>query len=77
MVLRDDVFYTYEEFPNEIWGIVYYCTEGHYHIGINKNLTIEKQKEVLQHELNHIKNDCTTNNYIIGMDMQYSELETG
>jgi len=79
MVLKDmeGIFYNYENFPNEIWGLVYYCSEGHYHIGINKNLTKEKQKEIFQHELKHIKKDCKNLTYIIGIDMQYSELETG
>lgn len=75
MVWAGGIFYTLYDFEDEIWGMVYKCSRGHYHIGINKNLTKEKQEEILQHELKHIKNHCPKFTYFIGINMQYSKIE--
>ena len=40
-----------------------------------KNLTKEMQKEVFLHEVEHILYDMPEKPYIIGVDMQYSEME--
>ncbi len=75
MVLKDNIYYNYYPFPLEVWGVLYKCTQGHYHIGVNKNLTRGMQRKVLQHELIHIREHCPVKPYIIGLDMQHSNLE--
>ena len=77
MILNDNIFYTYFDFSSEIWGVVYKCSKGHYHIGINKNLAKNIQKQVLKHELTHINKHLPNKPYIIGLDMHHSDFEKG
>ena len=77
MVFDENIYYKLHKFPCEIWGIVYKCSFGCYHIGINKNLTREMQEKVLKHEIVHIKRDCPQKPYLIGLDMQHDDIENG
>ena len=42
---------------------------------INQNLTLELQKKVYLHEVKHIIYDMPEAGYVIGMNMQYSQME--
>jgi len=72
---ENDIYPSFVKFPMEVWGVLYKCSHGHYHIGINKNLTAEMQKKVLLHEIKHIKEDLPNSPYIIGLNMQHTEIE--
>jgi Zn-dependent peptidase ImmA (M78 family) len=58
-----------------IYGFVYLSSTHKYFIIINKNLTLELQKEVFMHEVEHIMYDMPEIGYFIGVDMQYSKME--
>ncbi len=60
----------------EILGLVYYSGKGRYHIFLSSQLTQERIREVLVHELSHIYKDKPRNTYIIGIDIQEEPLET-
>lgn len=59
----------------ELWGFVYKSKYGDYLIVINNHLTTEMQKEVFCHEVEHIIYDMPDQGYLIGLDMQHTELE--
>ena len=74
--LRDrNIYPTYIRLSLEVWGILFYNSYGEYHIGINNRLSDNIQLEVLEHELRHIENDLPRYHRIIGVDMQYTNLE--
>ena len=58
-----------------IYGFVYLSSSHNYYVIINQNLTLELQKEVYLHEVEHIMYDMPEAGYVIGMDMQYSQIE--
>ena len=65
-----------EKMHLSIWGFVYLDTlHKFYHIIINKNLTFEMQKKVLNHEKAHIKKHLPEHPYIIGLDMKHIKIE--
>lgn len=59
----------------EVYGFVYLSSYTNYFIVINQNLTLELQKEVYLHEVEHIMYDMPEDGYVIGLDMQYSQME--
>ena len=72
---ENNIYHKIMSLEDEIWGFVYLSSNHNYYIIIDKNLTKEMQKEVFCHEVEHIMNDLPKEGYIIGVDMQYSELE--
>ncbi|TDX49139.1 ImmA/IrrE family metallo-endopeptidase [Orenia marismortui] len=56
-------------------GFVYCSGYGNYLIMIEQNITLELQKEVLLHEIEHILYDMPESSYTIGLDMQRSKIE--
>lgn len=72
---ENNIFHQFIRLETEIYGFVYRSTGGNYYIIINKNLTIEMQKEVFCHEVEHIMYDMPAIPYIISVDMQYSPIE--
>jgi hypothetical protein len=74
---ENDIYPVFVKFPMEVWGVLYKCSQGHYHVGINKNLTRNMQKKVLLHEIKHIEDHLPSSPYLIGLNMQHSELEQG
>lgn len=69
------VYYTVDKINLCVWGFVYVCFTGHYHIIINDRLSKNQQESVLAHEIKHIRSDLPNYNYIIGIDMQHSKFE--
>ena len=72
---NDNIHLSFCDFPSEVWGVVFYCSYGCYHVGINKNLTFEIQQDVIQHEMYHIENDLCNTSRIVGIDMQHHIIE--
>ncbi|PRX21697.1 uncharacterized protein DUF955 [Orenia metallireducens] len=60
---------------SELNGFVYRSNYGTYLIIVNKNISLELQREVLLHEIEHILYDMPEKSYTIGLDMQHSPLE--
>ena len=58
-----------------IYGFVYFSSFQNYYVIINQNLTLELQKKVYLHEVKHIIYDMPEAGYVIGMNMQYSQME--
>ncbi len=56
-------------------GFVYLSRKGVYHIFIADTLSPEAQSEVLAHEIYHIKHDLPSGLYIIGLDVQRTDIE--
>ncbi|TDO92295.1 hypothetical protein DFR79_106108 [Halanaerobium saccharolyticum] len=68
----------YQEFLSlspRIYGFVYFSPFNNYYVIINKNITLELQKEVYLHEIEHILYDLPEVSYIVGVDMQHTEME--
>lgn len=61
--------------PSPIHGYVYKSKKGNYHIMINGNINYETQCKVFLHEIKHIVKDMPKAGYVIGLDMQHSEVE--
>lgn len=72
---ENSIFHTFLPLNPEVYGFVYLSSTHKYFIIINKNLTLELQKEVYLHEVEHIMYDMPEAGYVIGMDMQYSQME--
>lgn len=77
-----DVMNTYDirtfiafNLPGNILGFVYVSRRGHYHLILNGNVTYETQCKTFIHEIKHITYDMPKIGYIIGLDMQYAEIE--
>ncbi len=60
----------------DILGLVYYSGKGRYYIFLSNQLTQERLREVLAHEIYHIYNNMPRNTYIIGIDVQEELFET-
>lgn len=58
-----------------IYGFVYLSSFQNYYVIINSNITLELQKEVFCHEVEHIMYDMPEMGYVIRIDMQYSKIE--
>ena len=71
----NNIYHTLISLVSEVYGFVYLSSFGYYYIIINENITKELQKEVFCHEVEHILYDMPNIPYIIGMDMQYSQIE--
>lgn len=72
---ENNIYHKFLKLREGLWGFVYLSSNHNYHIIIDKNLTKEMQKEVYCHEVEHIINDMPNKCYIIGIDMQYSDME--
>lgn len=70
-----NIHVNYIKISMEIWGIVYQGSDGHYYIAINDRIGYNQQQNVLKHELRHIEYDLPQYNYLVGVNMQYTELE--
>ncbi|MFW6265032.1 MAG: hypothetical protein ACOC3B_02895, partial [Bacillota bacterium] len=71
----NNIYHQFVKLASSIYGFVYRSTQGNYYIIINKNLTLELQKEVYLHEVEHIIYDMPDVGYIVGMDMQHCKIE--
>lgn len=71
----NNIHHTFIKLVSEVYGFVYCSSWKNYYIVINKNLTQELQKEVFIHEVGHIMYDMPDVGYIIGIDMQHSNME--
>ena len=72
---NNNIFPHIAPLPSCTWGFVYRSSGDSYYIIINKNLTCELQQEVFMHEVGHILKDFPAMPYIIGLDMQHTEME--
>ena len=59
----------------KVLGFVYVSRRGYYHLILNGNVNYEMQCKTFIHEIKHITYDMPKTGYIIGLDMQYSEIE--
>ena len=72
---ENNIYHTFIPLNPKIYGFVYLSTTHKYFVIINKNITLELQKEVFMHEVEHIMYDMPEIGYFIGVDMQYCEIE--
>lgn len=70
-----NIYHKLVGFDEGIYGFVYLSGKGTYYVIIDKNLTIEMQKEVFCHEVKHIMYDLPQKSYIVGLDMQHTTIE--
>jgi hypothetical protein len=56
-------------------GFVYESRKGTYYLILNKDLDYKIQCETFIHEIKHITEELPKSGYIIGLDMQYTEME--
>lgn len=61
--------------PPSVYGFVFLSKNSNYYIILNGNINYETQVRTFVHEVKHIVEDCPKHNYIIGIDMQHTELE--
>lgn len=59
----------------KVWGFVYQCSKGHYHIVAADWLGQREREMLFIHEAFHILNDFPRVNYVIGIDQQWSPRE--
>lgn len=71
----NNIYQSFIPLSPEVYGFVYLSSYANYFIIINQNLTLELQKEVYLHEVEHIMYDMPEDGYVIGLDMQYSQME--
>ena len=72
----NNIYHAISPLNLELWGFVYSSKYGEYLIVVNDRLSNNMQKEVFCHEVEHILSDFPENSYFIGLDMQYSKIET-
>ena len=58
-----------------VYGFVYRSNQKGYLLVLNGNINFETQCKVFLHEIKHIINDMPYTGYIIGLDMQHTDLE--
>jgi hypothetical protein len=75
IINTDGVYIAFEKMHPSIWGFVYRDSFAEYHLIINKKLSHEKQKEIFMHEMTHINEHLPNKPYMVGLDMQHSEME--
>ncbi|MTV47723.1 hypothetical protein GJ688_01840 [Heliobacillus mobilis] len=66
---------TIANLPSSVHAYVYVSRKGRYHLVMNGNINAETQYEVFCHEIKHIIYDLPTVGYIVGLDMQRTEIE--
>lgn len=64
------------DLESSILGFVYLSRRGRYHLILNGNVNYETQCKTFVHEIKHIAEDMPKIGYIIGLDSQYSFLES-
>lgn len=69
---NNNIYHAFQRLVSGLYGFVYYSSFGNYYIIINKDITIELQKVVFCHEVEHLIYDMPERGYIIGLDMQYN-----
>lgn len=72
---NNNIYHAFLKLVSSVYGFVYYSSFSNFYIIINKNLTLELQREVFCHEVKHILYDMPQKGYIIGLDMQYEKFE--
>ena len=63
------------DFPSSLLGFVFVSKKGNYYIVLNGNVNAETQLHTFVHELKHIVEDIPKHSYMLGIDMQHTELE--
>ncbi|TCO53907.1 MULTISPECIES: hypothetical protein [Thermoanaerobacteraceae] len=61
--------------PSTVLGFTYISRRGNYHLLLNGNVNYRTQVKTFIHEIQHILNDMPQHSYIIGLNMEYLELE--
>lgn len=59
----------------KVWGFVYQCTKGHYHIVAADWLGQQERVLLFMHEAWHILNDFPKTDYVIGLNQQWCPRE--
>ena len=63
------------ELPSHVLGFVYVSRRGNYHMILNAEVNTETQYRTFIHEIKHIACDLPKVGYLIGLDMQHTQLE--
>lgn len=63
------------DIPAEVLGFVYVSRRGNCHLILNGNVNYKNQCKTFIHEIKHIACDLPCVKYIIGLDMQHTNLE--
>lgn len=61
--------------PSSMHGFVYVSKRGSYYIILNGRINYKTQCETFIHEVKHIIEDIPSIPYVIGIDMQHTEIE--
>jgi hypothetical protein len=64
-----------DSLSSKVLGMVYKTKRQRYVITLNANINHETQKKVFLHEIYHIENHLPELGYVIGIDMQHSNIE--
>lgn len=70
-----DIYTSLADLGPRIWGFVYQCRHGHYHIVASAWLNEEERRRLFWHEAWHIIEDFPRMPYVIGLDEQWSVRE--
>lgn len=70
-----NIYTAVADLGHRIWGLVYECSHGHYHIVASNWLGEYERRYLFWHEMCHIINDFPKCSYIIGLDTQYEARE--
>jgi len=63
------------QLPSHVLGFVYVSRRGNYHLILKAKVNYETQCKTFVHEIKHIVCDLPKAGYMIGLNMQHSELE--
>ncbi|WP_039653786.1 hypothetical protein [Clostridium tyrobutyricum] len=61
--------------PSSLLGFVYVSRRGNYHLILNGSINYKTQCRVFIHEIKHITDDMPNIGYMIGLDMQHTNME--
>jgi Zn-dependent peptidase ImmA (M78 family) len=64
-----------DQLPSHVLGFVYVSRRGNYHLILNAEVSLETRVKTFVHEIKHIVCDLPKVGYMIGLDMQRSQLE--
>lgn len=63
------------DLPPEVYAFVYVSRRGNCHLVMNGAINAETQFRVFCHEVAHIVMDLPQKGYVVGLDMQRTEME--
>ncbi len=72
LLKSNNIYTSIADLGPRVWGFVYQCSRGHYHIVAADWLGYVERQNLFLHEAWHIIEDFPKTSYVIGLDEQWT-----